>query len=101
MHGVDGSGRMLALRYAVADVTDALDSISQICDAGNTVVFTSSGGYVVGPAGKTVFERSGDTYIRKMWVKRPRKRRPVATTVDSDGDVQMGDGKGGKKDPER
>ena len=32
------------MKYAVADVTVPLDSVSQLCDAGNTVVFTAKGG---------------------------------------------------------
>ena len=77
----------MALRYAVADVTTPLDSVSQICDAGNSVVFNSWGGYIVGPGGRVDFERIGDTYHRTTWVKRPRRRKP---TVDPDGDDPMG-----------
>ena len=104
VHGMDDVGRALTLKYAVADVTDALDSVSQICDAGNTVVFTSQGGYVVGPAGKIEFQRDGDTYIRKMWVKRPRRaRKGTAAPMDPDGEVEMTDGEkktnASKKDP--
>ena len=32
--GTRTPGRMLAMRYAVADVAMALDSVSQICDTG-------------------------------------------------------------------
>ena len=65
----------MAFRYAAADVTNALDSVSQICDARNTVVFTSEGGYVIGPRGRHDFDRVGDTYVRSTWVRRPRSRK--------------------------
>ena len=42
--GVTQSGRGISMKYAVADVTVPLDSVSQLCDAGNTVVFTATGG---------------------------------------------------------
>ena len=42
--GVTQTGRGINMKYAVADVTVPLDSVSQLCDAGNTVVFTAKGG---------------------------------------------------------
>ena len=57
------------MAYAVADVSVALDSVSQICDAGSTVVFRADGGYIERPDGKrTVFRRDRDTYVRDVWV---------------------------------
>ena len=41
--GLTDQGKGVNMKYAVADVTVPLDSVSQICDAGNTVVFTSKG----------------------------------------------------------
>ena len=93
IRGYDDNGRKLALRYAVADVTDALDSVSQICDAGNTVIFNSNGGYIIGPGGKTAFDRVYDTYVRTTWVKNPKKprRRRNPVKEKDQGDVEMTD----------
>ena len=82
--GTDEDGAILALRYAVADVTTALDSVAQICDAGNSVVFDKWGGYIIGPGGKVDFKRVDDNYIRTTWVKRPRKPRKKKTVSDND-----------------
>ena len=35
------------MRYAVADIAVPLDIVSQMCDAGATVVFNARGGYVI------------------------------------------------------
>ena len=57
------------MNYSVADVSVALDSISQICDSGATVVFNKHGGYIERPDGrKTTFKRDRDTYIREVWI---------------------------------
>ena len=76
------------MRYAVADVAMALDSVSQICDTGAQVLFTKWGGHILGPAGRVDFTRVGDTYVRSTWVKRPRKRIPKPETTKDD-DVEM------------
>ena len=56
--------------YAVANVTAALDSISQICDTGATVTFGRHGGYIKQNNGLTIpFQREGDTYTRRVWVE--------------------------------
>ena len=55
-------------------MTDALDSVSQMCDAGNTVVFGKYGGYVMGPGGRVDFDRVDDSYVRSTWVKRPKHK---------------------------
>ena len=57
------------MNYAVADISVALDSVSQICDRDATVVFQKHGGYIMDSTGeKHTFERQGDTYIREVWV---------------------------------
>ena len=49
--------------FQVADVTRPLCSIARVCDQGNVVVFTSSGGYIENVHGtKTHFERSNNVY---------------------------------------
>ena len=65
------------MSYAVANITGALDSVSQICDTGAKVIFTKDGGTIVRPSGdRSSFERAGDTFMRKVWV--PRSLTPFA-----------------------
>ena len=80
------------MTYAVADVTVPLDSVCQMCDAGNVVVFTAQGGYVAGPSGKITFVRDKDTFVRKTWVRsdRVKKKENTQAKVDKDGDAVMG-----------
>ena len=89
--GQGPNGEMLAMRYAVADVAMALDSVSQICDTGAQVLFTKWGGYILGPAGRVDFTRVGDTYVRTTWVKRPRKKivKQPGPTTTTDDEVDM------------
>ena len=61
-------GLKINMKYAVSDIAVPLESVSQLCDAGAPVTFHRRGGVIDGPAGKIVFERSGDTYVRKTWV---------------------------------
>ena len=69
MEGQDEHGTTLSMKYAVADITVALDSVSQICDSGAKVVFEKHGGYVLTPAGTQIpFGRKDDTYFRTVWV---------------------------------
>ena len=100
--GQSTQGELLSMRYAVADVTQPLDSVAQMCDAGAVVVFTAHGGYINGPRGRIAFERRDDTYVRKTWVRADRLKKKTGTTqtqaaaqtppkntVDADGDVVM------------
>ena len=67
--GTNVEGRATAMKYSVSDVSVALDSVNQICDAGATVVFHKSGGYIKRPCGtRTSFKRVGDTYARFVCV---------------------------------
>ena len=64
--------------YAVADVSVALDSVSQICDADATVVFRKDGGCIYDASGtEHPFVRDGDTYVRRVWVEKTPFRGPV------------------------
>ena len=67
------------MKYAVADISVALDSVPQICDAGATVVFGKTGGFIEQPDGsRENFDRVGDTYIRTVVVDRnPLFTRPA------------------------
>ena len=78
--GWTGNGIKINMKYAVSDIAVPLESVSQLCDAGNTVTFHRTGGVVDGPAGKIIFERSGDTYVRKTWVREnPKIKTPKST----------------------
>jgi hypothetical protein len=45
-------------------------SVSRICDQGNCVVFTATGGYVMDKQGaKTSFCRKNNVYVLDMWTK--------------------------------
>jgi hypothetical protein len=45
-------------------------SVSRICDQGNCVVFTATGGYVLDKKGlKTSFRRKNNVYVLDMWTK--------------------------------
>ena len=42
----DSSGRQSGLHFQVADITNALVSVANLCDAGNVVVFGKQGGLI-------------------------------------------------------
>ena len=66
--GKNELGQGMHVRYAVANVTVALDSVSQICDAGASVTFGRHGGFITQQDGSTIpFQREGDTYTRIVW----------------------------------
>ena len=67
--GETPDGERFGMNYTVADVAVALDSVSQMCDGGATVVFHKDGGWVERPNGdRTIFKRDRDTYVREVWV---------------------------------
>ena len=67
MRGKDAKGAGVSMRYAVADIAVALDSVSQICDSGATVAFTATGGWIDLPTSERLeFRRRGDTYCCKF-----------------------------------
>ena len=47
IRGLTSDGFPIGMTWQVADVKRPLASIGRMCDAGNTAVFTSRGGYVV------------------------------------------------------
>ena len=63
------------IKYQSADVTRALNSVSEICDAGGeqgqVVMFDRWGGQIYNPTtGRTVpFEREENIYTLGMWVR--------------------------------
>ena len=67
--GQTSDGAKVSMQYSVADISVALDSVSQICDTGARVVFEKSGGFIETPEGRrTHFPRVGDTYAREITV---------------------------------
>ena len=71
MAGETLTGKAISMHYSVANVTVALDSISQICDKGCRVVFEQNGGFIETPSGNKVpFERGHDTYVRTVRVRK-------------------------------
>ena len=69
VRGETSEGKQMSMRYTVAPVRLALDSVSQICDAGATVTFRRDGGTITEADGTTSeFGRVDNTYIRDTWV---------------------------------
>ena len=65
-------GNKALATYQVADVTRPLCSISKVCDRGNTVTFTASGGYISGKNGeRTSFRRQNNVYVLDMYLRNP------------------------------
>ena len=75
--GLNEGGQHIDMRYCVANVQSALDSVSQICDTGAEVLFTRTGGEIRHANGVRVpFERRDNTYVRKTWVSKSPFTRP-------------------------
>ena len=60
---ITNEGMKANATFQIADVTRPLCSIARVCDQGNTVVFTSTGGFIENVHGaRTHFERSNNVY---------------------------------------
>ena len=59
------------LKYQVADVTRALTATSQVCDAGNRVLYGRNGGVIfnIETGLETWFGREDNIYVFECWVK--------------------------------
>ena len=77
-------GQTLTTSYSVADIAQPLDSVSQMCDAGATVVFDKTGGWALSESGRVLcsFLRRNDTYVRRAWV--PRAAAPTSVVRSPD-----------------
>ena len=68
MYSEDGD--QFRARYQITDVTRPLNSISRVCDQGNNVLFTETGGWIInhetGPY--TWFPREHGVYVLHSWV---------------------------------
>ena len=60
----------LAMRYQIADVTKPLNSVGEICDKDNYVVFGAQGGYIKDrwSPNKTFFRREYGVYVLRTWI---------------------------------
>ena len=66
-------GTPAVVTYQVADVIRPLNAVSAICDAGNEVTFTRTGGYIANEMSgqMTMFRRENNVYVMGMWMLRP------------------------------
>ena len=70
------SGKSTSIKYQIADVSRALNAVTEICDAGhpdhgNHVIFGRRGGMIVNlETGKrTPFQHEGNIYCLDYWMK--------------------------------
>ena len=68
-----GEWQPVDMTYAVADVVKPLNAVSQICDRGNEVTFTATGGYIWNRETNNVveFPRERGVYVLETWVQMP------------------------------
>ena len=66
--------------FQFANANNILASIAGICDNGNTVTFTDSGGFITNTTTgrKTTSKRKGNVYVMDMWVRNPGSDNPKA-----------------------
>ena len=69
MYSEDGD--QFRARHQIADVTRPLNSISRVCDQGNILLFTKTGGWIINhETGRyTWFLREHGVYVLHSWVK--------------------------------
>ena len=72
------SGKATALKYQIADVSRALNAVTEICDAGHHVIFGRRGGVIVNlESGRSSpFQREGNIYCLDYWVKPFTRQEP-------------------------
>ena len=73
-------GQQRAIKAQVCEVNKALLSVHRMVHAGNTVVFSRSGSYVLDDAtGERIHLREqGGMYMLKLWVRNPSFRGQAA-----------------------
>ena len=76
----------LEMRITVADVSQALASVSKICERGSRVVFDEEGSYIEDKRGGTRTEahKRNGVYVIDMKVKKGIKR--IVQTASKDGE---------------
>ena len=87
-HTADGgrcTQRMVinSARYQITDVTRPLNSISRVCDQGNNVLFTKTGGWIINhETGRyTWFPREHGVYVLHSWVNESFPRQEPAVSA--------------------
>ena len=78
-------GRDSKVLYQFAEVSTPLTAVSGTCDAGNWVVYTSEGGFILNcnTGGRTYFERNGGIYELDHWIKEEELNVCPAGTLSS------------------
>ena len=71
-------GKRRRMTFQVAQVNKILASVAGICDNGNEVTFTATGGRIVSiKNGRiTKFRRHGNVYVMDIWVLNPDYKNP-------------------------
>ena len=70
IHGHTNENWAVNSTFQIAEVTRPLCSVSQICDRGNEVHFTSQGGFIVNQQGRrTHFKRDNNVYVMQLHAK--------------------------------
>ena len=64
------NGDQYRARYQITDVTRPLNSVSRVCDQGNNVLFTQTGGWIINRVvGRyTWFPREHGVYVLHSWI---------------------------------
>ena len=72
LHTVSDCGTESRRKYQIAEVTRPLDSVSEVCDVGNRVVFGAGGGFIfnVRTHEVTPFFREGKLYEHHQWLRK-------------------------------
>jgi hypothetical protein len=85
-------GSVGKVRYQVADISRPLNSVSEICDSGNQVIFGRNGGciYNMSTGSRTYFGREENVYVLDLWVMSPN----MAINYANDGRGQGFPGQG-------
>ena len=88
MYSEDGD--QFRARYQITDVTRPLNSISRVCDQGNNVLFTKTGGWIINhESGRyTWFPREHGVYVLQSWVNESFSQAGVLGFCDPEGHVE-------------
>jgi hypothetical protein len=76
-------GKSVVMEYEVTDVVKPLNAVTHICDKGNTVTFTSEGGWIWNEETNnyTEFGREEGVYVLETWAQlRPNEVNSLGFT---------------------
>ena len=70
---ITDDGRRRRMTFQVSAVNKILASVAGICDNGNTILFTCTGGTIksIATGRETKFRRQGNVYVMDIWVANP------------------------------